>query len=86
MLAMLQQFFHNPTFRNLLLRIDDGKPSNMVTVAERQVDDNMLHQLRRMFGYLQSSTRLDFAPHDFCHSFKGFSGEPVNVGIQQDAQ
>jgi ubiquitin carboxyl-terminal hydrolase 34 len=92
MLAMLQQFFHNPTFRHLLLRIDDGKPSNTVTIpstpnsAERQVDDNMLHQLRKMFGYLQSTTRLDFAPHDFCYSFKGFSGEPVNVGVQQDAQ
>lgn len=86
MLAMLQQLYHNPSFRHLLLRIDDGRPANIVTVGERQVDDNMLHQLRRMFGYLQSTTRLDFAPHDFCHSFKGFSGEPVNVGIQQDAQ
>jgi hypothetical protein len=29
---------------------------------------------------------MDFVPNDFCFSFKDFSGEPVNITIQQDAQ
>lgn len=74
MLAILQQLYHNPTFRHMLLRIDDSKPPNIATVADKKVDDNILHQLRRMFCYLQSTTRLDFAPYDFCFSFKGFNG------------
>lgn len=35
-----------------------------------------------MFGFLKSSDRVDFNPTNFCGSYKDFSGEPVNVGIQ----
>lgn len=75
MLAMLQQMFHYGTFRKLVMRVDDGKPSELVANATgKMVDDNVLHQLRKMFAYLQKSKRMDFAPNDFCFSFRGITG------------
>ncbi len=51
----------------------------------RDVDDNFLHQLQRIFANLESTNRIDFAPRDFCIAYKPF-GEPVNVLVQQDVQ
>jgi ubiquitin carboxyl-terminal hydrolase 34 len=39
-----------------------------------------------MFSYLELSDRSDYNPIDFCFSFKDFEGNPVDVGVQQDAQ
>jgi hypothetical protein len=51
--SMLQQLFMNRNFRHLLLRIDDRKePVWALDSKERMVDDNILHQIQRIFGYL----------------------------------
>jgi len=39
-----------------------------------------------MFAYLELSDRICYDPTEFCFSFKDYTGEPVNVSIQQDAQ
>ena len=75
--SMVQQLYMNRNFRYLLLRIDDKKA--------RPVDDNILHQIQRIFGYLEGTTRLDFAPSAFCVAYKPF-GESVNIMMQQDVQ
>lgn len=49
------------------------------------MDDNILHQLQRIFANLENTNRIDFAPRDFCVAYKPF-GESVNVLIQQDVQ
>ena len=51
--SMIQQLYMNKTFRYLLMRIDDGKDYDW-TVDQKgnQVDDNILHQTQRIFGYL----------------------------------
>ena len=49
------------------------------------MDDNFLHQIQKIFAYLEKTNRIDFAPRDFCVAYKPF-GEPVNVLIQQDVQ
>jgi ubiquitin carboxyl-terminal hydrolase 34 len=56
-----------------------------VDSKDNQVDDNILHQTQRTFGYLERTTRLDFIPSAFCVAYKPF-GEPVNIMIQQDVQ
>lgn len=88
MLSVIQQFYLNKTFRNLLLRIDDGQAANLVENEKdgRRIDDNLLHQLQRLFAFLGSTQRLDYNPQDFCFAWKGVDGQPVNVLIQQDAQ
>lgn len=84
--SMIQQLFMNRSFRHLLLRIDDRKEAVWALDSkERMVDDNILHQIQRIFGYLERTTRLDFAPSAFCVAYKPF-GESVNIMIQQDVQ
>ena len=51
--SMIQQLYMNRNFRYLLLRIDDKKaPVWALDSKERLVDDNILHQIQRIFGYL----------------------------------
>jgi ubiquitin carboxyl-terminal hydrolase 34 len=84
--SMLQQLYMNKTFRYLLMRIDDKKePKMTLDPKENLVDDNFLHQIQRIFGYLENTTRLDFIPSAFCVAYKPF-GESVNIMIQQDVQ
>jgi Ubiquitin carboxyl-terminal hydrolase len=81
--AMLQQFFNIPQFRYSLLDANDEVPPNIGT---NEVDDNVIHQLQRMFGFLELTERQAYNPAAFCYSFKDFSGAPTNISIQQDAQ
>ena len=68
------------------MRINDQKePEWTVDSKGNPVDDNFLHQIQRIFGYLERTTRLDFIPSAFCVAYKPF-GEPVNIMIQQDVQ
>ena len=85
--AMLQQFFMTPTFRYAVLAADDKKEPNLVAKENKFIaDDNVLHQLQQMFGSLELSDRRDYNPQEFCFAFKDFSGQPINVSEQQDAQ
>ena len=86
--SMLQQFYMTPAFRYTIMMADDKKELNLVPKdnGKYMVDDNVLHQLQKMFGFLELSDRQDYNPHEFCFSFKDFQGNPVNTSIQQDAQ
>lgn len=66
-------------------RIDDGKEEDLQEHKEKLVDDNLLHQFQKIFGYLEHTQRLDFVPFGFCFAYKPF-GESVNVMVQQDVQ
>jgi hypothetical protein len=42
--AIIQQFYHVPTFRYCLLAADDFKDPTLATMVDgRQLDDNFLH-------------------------------------------
>ena len=84
--AMLQQFFMTPTFRYAILAADDKKEQNLVKKDKLTIDDNVLHQLQKMFGFLELSDRQDYNPQEFCFAFKDHAGQPVNVSVQQDTQ
>ena len=81
---MLQQFFMVPSFRYGLLEISDGKSLNEKN--NFNIDDNILHQVQKMFSYLDLSQREDYNPFDFCYSYKDFEGKPTNLTVQQDSQ
>lgn len=71
--SMIQQLYFNSTFRHLLMRIDDRKEPQLVPDSKGNlVDDNLLHQIQRIFGYLEKTTRLDFVPSAFCVAYKPF--------------
>jgi len=49
--AMLQQFYMTPVFRYAMLAAEDYQEENMVEVNGKEVDDNLFHQIQRMFAY-----------------------------------
>jgi ubiquitin C-terminal hydrolase len=82
--AVLQQLFMVPSFRSYVLQIDDGLDPEFN--EKEKIDDNILHQLQRMFTFLELSEREDYSPLGFCFSFKDWDGLPTNLSIQQDSQ
>jgi len=89
MTAMIQQFFMNSPFRYALLRAYDSMPVKKVPYTNNTkilVDDNILHQMQKLFVFLELTDRQDYNPFEFCFSFKDYAGQPVNVLMQQDAQ
>ena len=81
--AMLQQFFMLSPFRNAIFSVDDKRLP--VYSNPLGIDDNMLHQIQTIFGYLTFSSRRDVNPSNFCFAFKEHDGKPTNTSIQHDA-
>ena len=85
--AMLQQFYCTPTFRYGILLADDKTEKIEFEMKNNEViDDNVFHQLQKMFSFLDISERGDFSPLGFCSSYKDFTGQRTNLMVQQDAQ
>ena len=74
-----------PAFRFNLLKAIDKTPENIQEYKERQIDDNMLRQLQKLFGCMELTERAYADITEFCFAFKDFDGQPTNTGIQQDA-
>jgi ubiquitin carboxyl-terminal hydrolase 34 len=84
--SMMQQFFMIPAFRYNMLCVDDGLPEDNKEYKHETIDDNMLHQMQRLFAHLELSERMDYNPIGFTFSFKEFDGAPTNTSEQKDAQ
>ena len=85
--SILQQLYMVPTFRYAILGSDDHKDKDPCQYGNRIIsDDNLLHQLQNMYGYLTYSEREDYSPKDFCFSYKDWDGNPTNPMMQQDSQ
>jgi hypothetical protein len=72
--AMLQQYFMTPALRYNILKVNDNQQASRGNAFN--IDDNVLHQVQRMFSFLELSQRQDYNPHGFCYSFKDFD---VNI-------
>ena len=84
--SMVQQLYMVPAFRYQLLRVDDGKEPDWKDYKGRTIDDNVLHQIQRLFGHLELSERVDYNPIEFCFSFKEMDGTPTNTSVQKDTE
>eukprot|EP00117_Sycon_ciliatum_P000144 scpid6533/ scgid6329/ Ubiquitin carboxyl-terminal hydrolase 34; Deubiquitinating enzyme 34; Ubiquitin thioesterase 34; Ubiquitin-specific-processing protease 34 len=82
--SMLQQLYHIPAFRYQLLQCDDGAKPDWQDYKGRTIDDNLMHQLQKMFGHLELSERVDYNPIEFCYSYKEMDGQPTNTSVQHD--
>ena len=52
---------------------------------KKMIDDNLLRQLQKMFGFLELSDKQAYQPAEFVFSFKDFLGEPTKIGEQKDS-
>ena len=86
--SILQQMYMVPPFRNAIISSNDKKSLNksLSTISHRFFDDNLLHQLQRMYTFLRFSEKQAYNPKDFCSSFKDLNGQTINILLQQDSQ
>ena len=86
--SILQQMYNVPSFRYAILSADDKEKENIQKsfFHGNYYDDNLLHQLQKMYTFLMYSEKQAYNPKDFCASFKDFDGAPTNPLIQQDSQ
>ena len=78
MIALLQQLYMIPTFRQCILAIDDPKKNEIPS------EDNLLYQLQCIFAFLNQSEQQYYNPQGFTNAFKDWDGNPTNVLIQMD--
>jgi ubiquitin carboxyl-terminal hydrolase 9/24 len=71
--SLNQQLFMIPGFRNDVLAIND--PNN----DKNPDEDNMFLQWQTLFAGLLLSEKMYVNPKSYCHSFKDWEGQPVNV-------
>ena len=79
--SMMQQFYNVPTFRFSLMAANDEIEADFVKHQNKDIDDNVLHQMMNQFAFLQLSDRQYYNPTPFCFSFKEFDGQPTNVRV-----
>jgi ubiquitin carboxyl-terminal hydrolase 47 len=86
----MQQFYMIPTLRYTVLKLNDNKKINYVypekMKSKNKIDDNMFHQLQKLFSYLLLSEKVDYNPFGFTYSFKDFDGNPTKLFEQKDTQ
>ena len=63
--AMLQQLYMTKDFVSEFMSYKYPKEMQDKTKQQKSI----IYQLQRMFSCLQHSSRLDYNPLDFCHSF-----------------
>ena len=74
--SIMQQLFMIPTFRKAILEVEDsnfGKGKSGTAGPENE-DDNMLHQLKMIFGGLMEMEKQYYNPKKFCSAFKDIDG------------
>ena len=86
MISMLQQIFMVPEFRYQLLKAVDPSPENIQEYKDEKIDDNLLRQLQKLFGFLELSERHAYNPKHLCFAFKDYDGTPIKTGEQKDSQ
>ncbi len=62
MISMLQQLYMTAPFRNLILMAEDGEPECLVKKGTKEVDDNLIHQMKNMFSYLLLTEKQEYNP------------------------
>ena len=73
--CVIQQLYMIPQFRNSILDVDDKKEPEKSEVLN---DDNILHQLQKLFTYLSYTSYGEVIPKDLVVSIKDSSGKPIN--------
>ena len=74
--AATQQLFMIPKFRQLLLS----------SRGDRNNDTSSpLHQVQRLFAFLQESEEMYYNPSGLCKSLKDWEGNSIDVSVQDDA-
>ena len=80
--SLFQQIYMLPTFYNDIFNFDIS--SKLKELGN--LNENTIYQMQLTFTNLQKSIMSVYPPYNFIKSFKSaFNGEPIKLGVQQDA-
>ena len=80
--SLFQQIYMLPTFYNDIFKFDIT--SKLKEIGN--INENTIYQMQLTFANLQKSIMSVYPPYNFIKSFKSaFNGEPIKLGVQQDA-
>ena len=79
--SLLQQFFHTPAFRSGLMSCEIGLVESKNEISEEK---RLIFELQRLFGNLLMSEKRDFDTMDLVRSIRGYDGDTIRPGEQQD--
>ena len=79
--SVIQQLFYISQFKFSIINIDDKKEP---IKSDYLVDDNILHQLQKIFVYLSFTSYGEVIPYDLVKSVKDCNGSPI--GPNMDSQ
>ena len=76
--SIMQNLFMIPSFRKAMLEVEDKNHHN------EPESENVLLQIKRIFGSLMQLEKQYFNPKKFCHAFKDIDGSPIDPMVQRD--
>ena len=76
--SIMQQLFMIPTFRKAILEVEDSN------FGKEPTDENVLHQIKMIFGGLMEMEKQYFNPKKFCSAFKDIDGSSIDPMVQKD--
>ena len=79
--SVIQQLFYIPQFKYSIMNVDDKKEPKK---SDKLEDDNILHQLQKLFVYLSFTSYGEVIPSEFAGSVKDYNGKPI--GPNMDSQ
>ena len=80
--SVIQQLFYIPLFKYSIMNADDKKSPIKSDFLD---DDNILHQMQKIFTQLSFTAFGEIIPKDLIFSIKDFDGNPINPNNMQDS-
>ena len=80
--SVIQQLYMINQFKYSIMDVDDKQPHKE---SEFLKDDNMLHQLQKLFTNLSFTYYGEVIPRDLILSIKDFNGKPISPNQMQDS-
>jgi ubiquitin carboxyl-terminal hydrolase 9/24 len=74
--SIMQQLFMIPSFRKAILEVEDKQ--------NEPPSQNVLYQIKRIFGGLTDLEKQYYNPKKFCEAFKDIDGSPIDPTVQKD--
>jgi hypothetical protein len=74
----MQNLFMIPDFRKAIIEVEDRHHDKQTP------EENVLFQLKCMFGGLMEVEKQYYNPKKFCKAFKDIDGSPIDPYVQKD--
>jgi hypothetical protein len=76
--SIMQQLYMIPDFRKAIIEVEDRHHD------QQSAEENVLFQIKCIFGGLMEVEKQYYNPKKFCKAFKDIDGSPIDPYVQKD--